>query len=266
MMNRTLLAAIISGLIFFIANVHAAGPPPEAQTRYPGAAGDWTVKIGAMGMYKPAYEGSDDYKSHGRPLIDIAWRDTFFLNPYKGLGGYFLNSNNMRLGASMAYAFGRDESDSNDLAGLGDIDAGATANALFEWKSQNLKFDARYQRQIIGEDTGFQAHARLGYRLRMGKKTMLMPSAQITFSDSEYMARYFSVSPAQSAASGHSEYDAGPGLKSIKIQIMAVHRLGRRWGAQVMASYALLIGDAADSPIVKNEGQCLFGVGLSYTF
>lgn len=266
MMKRTILATIFMGLIFFSTDGHAAGPPPEKQTGYPGAAKDWTVRLGALAMHRPVYQGSDDYKGYALPMIDISWRDTIFLNSFKGLGAYFLDSGRARLGASIGWAFGRDESDSNDLTGLGDIDPGATANALFEWKSKDLIINARYQRQITGEETGFQVHTRLGYRFRLGKKTTLRPSVRTTFSSSEYMERHFSVSPAQSAGSGQPVYEAGAGLKSVGFQMMAIRRAGQRWGVQVMGGYTLLIGDAADSPLVKNEGQFTFGAGLSYMF
>jgi outer membrane scaffolding protein for murein synthesis (MipA/OmpV family) len=77
-------------------------------------------------MYKPEYEGSDDYGFKGFPLIDISWRDTIFLNARKGLGAYLWNRNDVKFGGSIGYNFGRDEDDSNDLDGLGDIDGGGS--------------------------------------------------------------------------------------------------------------------------------------------
>ena len=35
------------------------------------------MRIGALGVYKFEYEGSDEYKARGLPLIDVTWRDVF---------------------------------------------------------------------------------------------------------------------------------------------------------------------------------------------
>ena len=50
------------------------------------------------------------------------------------------------------------------------------------------------------------------------------------------------------------------------INLISIYRINQEWGVNAMASYDLLLGDAADSPVVKDENQYLLGVGLSYNF
>ncbi len=266
-MHRTIFVVIFLGLILFISGETSAAEPQKKQDQYNDQEDkDWSVRLGAIGMYKPEYEGSDDYDFQGFPMIDITWRDTFFLNPIKGVGAYFWNRNDVKLGAAVGYSFGRDEDDSSDLDGLGDIDGGATANVLFEWAIEDFSLSARYEQQFTGHDTGFQVHAGLGYSLQLGKKTMLKPSVKTTYSSSEYMEEYFSISAGQSTQSGLPVYEADAGFKSLGLQLLALYRLGGHWGLQAMAGYKRLVGDAADSPVVKDENQYLLGVGLSYSF
>jgi outer membrane protein len=47
---------------------------------------------------------------------------------------------------------------------------------------------------------------------------------------------------------------------------MATYRLDRHWGIQAGAGYDRLVGDAAESPVVKDENQYRLSMGLSYTF
>jgi outer membrane protein len=80
------------------------------------------------------------------------------------------------------------------------------------------------------------------------------------------MDAYFSVSPAQSAASGLSEYEASAGFKNVSLEIGADYKLTERWTATSKLGYSHLLGDAADSPITASESQFSGGVGLTYTF
>lgn len=265
-MTRKLIIVVLIGLILIVIEGSSIAEPREKQDQQYGRHNDWSVRLGVMGMYKPEYEGSDDYEFQGFPMIDITWRDTIFLNPRRGLGAYLWNQDRLRLGVSIGYSFGRDEDDSNDLEGLGDIDGGATANVLFEWEVDDFTFDMRYEHQFTGDDTGFQAHIGLVYELRLGEKTILKPSVQTTYSSSGYMEEYFSISPSQSARSGLIVYDADSGFKSVGINLISIYRINKKWGMNAMASYDLLLGDTADSPVVKDENQYLLGAGLSYTF
>ena len=119
---------------------------------------DWSVRLGAMAFYTPKYEGADEYEMKGFPLIDITWRNRAFLNPHKGFGAFLWSRGGSKLGLSLGYAFGRDEDDSNDLNGLGDLDPGASANVLVEHPIGKFSLDGRYVHQISGHSTGFQVN------------------------------------------------------------------------------------------------------------
>lgn len=264
-MCRNDLLVFFIALVFLVCSGSAFAASENGRPQYQNQDGDWTVRIGAIGLYKPEYEGSDDYSVAALPLVDITWRDTFFLNPRKGLGAYVLKRENIKLAVSLGYTFGRDEDDSSDLDGLGDIDAGATANVFAEWALSKINLNAHYEKQITGENTGVQAHFSLGYMLRAGK-VMFKPSLQTTYANSEYMETFFGVSPGQSTGSGLSVYNPSSGFKTVGVNLMAIYRLTQKWGVQGMAGYKRLVGDAADSPIVKDKDQYLFGTGISYSF
>jgi outer membrane protein len=265
-MYRNFFIVFFIGLTFIIFEWTSIAAPLQGQDKHYVQGEDWSIRIGALGIYKPAYEGSDDYELKGFPIIDITLRDTFFLNVPKGLGAYVWNRNDFKLGLSIGYTFGRDEDDSSDLKGLGDIDSGATANVLFKWAIGDVALDARYEEQITGQDTGFQVHLGLGYDLRIAEKTILKPSIKTTYASSDYMEEYFGISPSQSTRSGMLVYDAASGFKSLGFQIMATYRLDQHWGILAIAGYDRLVGEAADSPVVKDENQYRVSIGLSHKF
>ncbi len=266
MYHRTSFIAVLMVMTLAVFNGTAHAAPLQGHDQPSGRARDWSVRIGAMGVYTPAYEGSDAYELRGFPQIDITFRDTVFVNARRGVGAYVWNRNNLKLGLSVGYTFGRDEDDSDDLRGLGDIDDGATANLVFEWGIGDVALDARYEEQITGHDTGFQVHLGLGYDLRIAEETTVKPSLKTTFASSDYMEEHFGVSPGQSARSGISAYEADSGFKSLGFHLMVVHRLNQHWGIQAGAGYDRLTGEAADSPVVKDENQYRVTIGLSYQF
>lgn len=240
-------------------------PPTDATAQGRPPAGAWRVSLGAIGLYLPEYQGADAYEFKAFPSLDITWRDRVFLNVRQGLGVYFYRGKDLRLGASVGYSFGRDENDSANLTGLGDIDDGATANLLARWKLGKVTLDARYEQQITGADTGAQIHTTLGYGHRLGP-TMLRPALTTTWASDSYMQDYFGISPAQAANSGLPTYSAEAGFKSAGARLMIVHPLRGAWALTMLANYDRLLGDAADSPLVKNENQYFTALGVAYTF
>ena len=265
-MYRNFFIVFLIGLSFIAFEGTLIAAPLQGEDQHYEQGEDWSILVGALGNYKPTYEGSDDYELKGFPLIDITFRDTFFLNAAKGLGAYVWDRNDCKLGLAIGYTFGRDEDESNDLRGLGDIDGGAVANVLFEWTIGDVALNARYEEQITGQDTGFQVHLGLGYDLHIAEKVILKPSIRTTYASSDYMEEYFGVSPSQSTRSGMSAYDAASGFKSLGFHIMATYKLDQHWGIQAGAGYDRLVGEAADSPVVKDENQYRVSIGLSYKF
>lgn len=265
-MQRKLSIVFLIGLMILIFKGSLIAETQKRPNQNHEQDSDLSVRLGAIGLYKPAYEGSDDYEFQGLPMIDINWRDTIFLNLHNGLGAFLWKRHDIKIGVSIGYASGRDEDDSSDLDGLGDIDDGATGNILFEWKIEDISFKARYEQQFTGEDTGHQIHIDLGYDQRLGNKIMFKTSVKTTFANSDYMEQYFSVSQSQSLRSGLPVYDSGPGIKSAGVQVVSIYSLNRRWSVLTIARYHRLVADTADSPVVKDEDQYLLILGLSYMF
>jgi len=69
------------------------------------------------------------------------------------------------------------------------------------------------------------------------------------------METYFGISPAQSARSGYDVYEADGGFKDVGVTLGLDYMFTERIGIGGRAQYKRLLGDAADSPIVDNEGS-----------
>jgi outer membrane scaffolding protein for murein synthesis (MipA/OmpV family) len=251
--------------IFFLIESAISGGVPEGK-EYNDPRNEWAVSAGMMSLYTPEYEGSDQYEIKVWPLIHINYQDRFFFDPGKGLGLYVLDRDGWRLGISAGYRFGRDQDDSEDLRGLGDVDGGITANLIAEWKEDNVSVNTRFKQQLSGDNTGFLIDLGAGYTFRIGKKLSFKPSVKTTYASNDYMDSFFSISNQQSKRSTLPVYEANSGFKSLGPRLFVLYLLDHNWSVQGTAEYDILIGDAKDSPIVKDKNQFKGGLGLSCRF
>ena len=114
---------------------------------------------------------------------------------------------------------------------------------------------------------GLTADAGLTYSLRLGP-LLLAGGPDVTVTDGRYARVNYGVSAAQSAASGYRQYTPSGGVEKAGLGLTAVMPLTRSVSLTALAGYQRLLGDAADSPIVRGRGgardQISGGVFLSY--
>ncbi len=211
----------------------------------------------------------------GAPLVDNMWNDTVYLG-FDGLGAYVYQDHGFSVSGGVGYEFGRDESDSSDLRGLGDIDGALTLNLNVEYDFGFVSPYAEVAKQLGGSD-GFLAQVGVNSMMPLGMVAggmsgmdedgpALMLGVSADWADDNYTGEYFGVNARQSARSGYAQYKAEAGFKSINADIGLMVPVTDHWSANAMVGYSQLVGDAADSPIVKDDGQLSGGVFVSYTF
>ncbi len=234
--------------------------PQEAQD-------DWSYKLGAGVGYVPEYEGSDNYTVAPLPIAEADYKDgLFFANLQHGIGSYPLQGEDYKLGGSIGYAFGRDEDDDNDnLDGMGDVDGSVTANLMGEYQIGPGALMGNVTTALSG-DYGTTVDVKYGSRIPVSEDTTLMGSIGTTWADEEHMSNYFGVSSRQSARSGYAAHDAGSGFKSVGVTAGVSHAITPSWNAGVTVKADQLIGDTADSPVVKNEFNPSVFATTSYNF
>jgi outer membrane protein len=74
------------------------------------------------------------------------------------------------------------------------------------------------------------------------------------------------VNAGRSARSGLDEFDAEAGFKRVDIEASVGYLLTENWTIHGQVGVGLLVGDAADSPIVKEEVQPSALPGVGYKF
>lgn len=263
--SALLAGLLIGGTVGAVPEVRAADPAPEK-------TGDWTFGLGAMGFVAPDYEGSDDYEASALPLVDIEWQNRIRLTTKGGPGLYadLLKANGFAVTAGVSYDFGRDEDDNDALQGLGDLEVGAVGNLELSYGRGPWGLSLGLARDLGGDREGLSAKLGAEYgHVFYGGRLVLKAAPYVTWADESYMENSFGISDVQAAASGrgYSPYEAGAGLKDVGIGLTAVYRVTSSVSLLGRVGYSQLLGDAADSPLVDQEGsagQMHAGLGLVY--
>ena len=226
----------------------------------------WNFEVGAGAMYGPAYEGSDKYKTTPLPNLSVDYEDKlFFAGPIDGIGSYPIQTEDYKLGASVGFAFGRDESDDREnLRGMGDIDMSPTADLMGEYSFGPIQLSGKITRG--NDEYGMTASADIGTMFPVTQKLMVMGKVGTTWADADHMTTYFGVSAAQSERSGYSRYQVGSGVKSVGVNVSAFYAATDDIDLMLMAGADHLLGDAADSPVAKSDFQPSVMIGASYKF
>jgi len=221
--------------------------------------------LGAVAAYAPRYEGSDEYKARGLPLINYR-NGRFFAGVLSGIGYNFSPSPDLSFGPLLSYRPGRDQDESDRLRGLGDVDGGADLGGFVRWNLQPFFLHATVKQSIGGSVRGATAKFGAGYAISLSPSDRLIFDASIDWADEEVMQAYFGVKPIQSARSGLGVYKADAGVRRYGIGAVWTHSFTPQWFSTVGVAAWRLGDEAAASPITRDRNAGMLSAGIGYRF
>lgn len=274
------ILALSTGMATVAASAADLATEPVQTYSAPAAAdkGHWGFEVGAIGLTTPKYEGSDHYRVLGFPIIiphyygdnyDPHERSRFTFRGVDDIRYAALRFGNLDIGPLAGYTFGRKDTDARRLNGLGDVKGGLILGGFTAYHFDPFFVDAAIGTQVTGDAGGaFTVTTGVGADFNVTNRLVLSPYLSTTYASANYMNNYFSVTPAQSAASVAKlpAFNAGAGFKNVSFDLGSTYRLTKRWNARGSLGYSRLVGDAADSPITADANQFSAMVGLTYTF
>ena len=187
------------------------------------------------------------------PFVSATFLDIVTINP-SGANIAVYEQGPFELSARLGFEMGRKEDDADRLHGLGDIDMGGKVGVKAAVKFGPAEIFAQVDKTIGGSD-GLEGEVGIEVSRPLTESLIVGASASAVFADENYMQAYFGVTPEQSARSGLARYDAGAGLKRADFSISATYMLDANWMVRGKAGVGVLLGDAADSPIVVDKVQ-----------
>lgn len=224
---------------------------------------DWDVVLGLGAKFEPEYEGGDKLAISPFPLIYAEFGERVTLKT-TGLDVDVFKASNFSFGVHGGYETGRDEKDSNDLDGMGDVKMGGVLGLYAKYEVGPVEFSAELDK-TLGGSKGLTGTFGAEVSHRWNKFTFAA-GASTTWADSNHMDSYFGVTSRQSARSGYARYDADAGFKRFDLEGSVTYLAGDSWLLRGQVGVGFLTGDAADSPIVKDEVQPSFMLSVGYKF
>lgn len=234
------------------------------------------ARIGIGAGVVPDYEGSDDYTARPVPIIDARYAQLLVRGASIRLALLELNyAKNSRsgtrvlMGPLVRYRGGRDEDENDALEGLGDVDASVEAGGFIQGNVGPWGFDVAVAQDVSDSHEGLLAKFGVKYIMPVNSRLMIAAGPSASWASDDYMQTFFAVSDRQAASSGLAPFDAGAGFKDVGIQAQLSYGFLENWMIEAQAGYSRLLGDAADSPIVSDEGsenQARLMLGISYRF
>ena len=199
----------------------------------PGEDGRW---VGIAFVAGRAYQGSEEARNLLLPQLEYQWANGWFAGTSNGIGYNFSKDQAIDYGLRATLDFGRSESRSPALAGMGDVNLRGELGAFF-----NYSFS-------------------VAPNWRMGA------GVSGTWANQAYMESYFGVTEAQSTTSGYAPYTPSAGLRDLRASLSATYLMSPRMVITAAVSYDMLQGSAKDSPLSLQPNVFSGVVALTYGF
>jgi len=230
---------------------------------------DIRVRVGLGGQLKPEFIGSDDVEFGPLWDIDLArGANPFpFEAPDDSFGIRLFSKGGFTAGPAAKIEWKRKESDVG--APVGKVKTTVEIGGFAEYlPSETIRLRADLRQGANGHE-GLVGSLGADRIWRDGDHYVFSIGPRVLFSDAKYQRAYFGVDSEASLASGLPAYKPDGGIYAVAAVSGLSYQFSPRFGAFGFARYERLVGDAANSPIVRDLGsrnQLSGGIGLSYTF
>ncbi|QDH73480.1 MipA/OmpV family protein [Brevundimonas sp. M20] len=218
--------------------------------------------VGVAGLYRPQFRGSDDYEFQPLPFIGFQYELGGRTLSMEGLDLKLdlLSGDRFQAGPILGWRSGRDDDIDNAVVRLlpsidGTVEGGVFANIGWNVGSGRIGAGAKVLADLGGVDGGYTVTADLSWAAPVSDRLSYSVGANIVWADEDYMQTYYGVTAVGAAASGLAAYRADSGVESVGLSASARYQLNARWGIALLASYDRLLDQAADTPIVTQEGS-----------
>ncbi|EIZ78228.1 MltA-interacting MipA [Novosphingobium sp. Rr 2-17] len=285
MSNRFLIASFaVIGAAVVSAPALAQDGSADAPAKNVLAGDHLTVGVGAA--YGPSYDGSDDMVLSAFPIVQGEWKGIQFNPRAGGIALDFIPDDkdsriSFSLGPVVGASFNRNRQikdpvvrAAGKLAWALEVGAsgGVSVNKLLnDYDSLTLSADVKWD---VRAYKGMTWTPTLSYLTPLSKAVLVTASVSARHVDDDYAKYYYSVTPAQSLASGLPVYNAKGGWDSVNAGLLVGWDLSgdlRDGGFALFAlgNYARMLNDGKNTPFTSLRGeanQWTIGGGVAYTF
>ena len=252
---------------------HAWAQDVDLEVENPAEAeivGKTAVAVGLGPGIAPDYEGSSDYRAVPIPFVSVRFSNNMSIQWVANLArANLIPDRTWMAGPILQYIQKRDNVDNNKVDRLDSVDASLMAGAFAGFRIDRFSLSLEAMQDIADGNDGAIVRLRGGYHIPISKVWNATLSAFTTWASEDYMEAYFGINQSNSNKSGLKTFDADSGIKDVGIALPVTYSPWEHWSIMGAVAYKRLLGDAADSPVVDDEGnanQFIGGMLLIYRF
>lgn len=243
----------------------AATPAAKAEE---ARTDQYVFDLGLGVMAKPRYPGSDEVIAVPFPIISVG---KFFI---PGIGEVISEDDERIKRFSIYPSFDfigrRNSSESNELEGLDDVDWALEVGLGMAYRHDWLRGFVEVRQGFNGH-SGQVAEFGVDFIANPTEDLQIMAGPRAGWGSDDYMDTYFGITGGDADKSElykNQAYDAEAGFSTVGVAATASYDLNDDFTFHLRGGWDRLIGEAADSPIVKegSENQFYGGAGISYEF
>jgi outer membrane protein len=228
----------------------------------------YVIDLGVGVMGKPRYPGSDEVIAVPFPIISVG---KFFI---PGVGQVIDEDERIKrfsIYPSFNFNGKRESDDSNELEGLEDVDWALEVGLGMAYRHDWIRGFVEVRQGFNGY-SGQVADFGIDFIANPTEDLQLMVGPRAGWGSDDYMDTYFGITTAEAndpdSVLYDQSYDAEAGFNSVGVAATASYDLTDEFTFHLRGGWDRLIGDAGDSPIVKEGSADQFygGAGISYEF
>lgn len=254
-----------------------ASTPEPAQT----AAKAVPKLEGAVGLVlavKPAFSGSSDRKlspqlagfvRYGRFTLTGAGGFTTRRQDdvERGLDAELLRRDRVRINLSLRYDPGRRESESDQLAGMGDIKGTLRTRLGLRWEpAPQWALSMASSIDSLGNGGGYVIEGGVSRTVILDARQRLILGVTLAGAGDRYLQTWYGVTAAQSARSGYPVYGPSEGLRDVHTSATWRIEVNPQWAGFASLGAGRLLGPAADSPLTREKDSWSMSAGIARRF
>lgn len=239
----------------------------DAVRLYGAAPGKDGGLVGIAVLVGNEYQGANERRTLALPVLDYQWANGWFAGTTNGIGFNASDSKNMQYGLRVTADLGRKESRSTALRGVGDVDAKAEFGGFLNYMlapdlslTSSLRYGAGQDGKGLVVDLGGTYVTQVAAQWRLGV------GASVSLANDKYMQSFFGITAAQANASGYRAYEPKAGLRNAKINLSLTYVASPQLSVTAGVSATTLMGDAADSPLVRKKSSVNGLLAAAYAF
>jgi outer membrane scaffolding protein for murein synthesis (MipA/OmpV family) len=150
---------------------------------------------------------------------------------------------------------------------MGDVDARAEFGGFFNHApTPGLNFSSSLRYGSGQDGSGLVVDLGAAYSTRIAAPWRLGVGAGVSVANADHMQSFFGVTAAQAATSGYPAYTPEAGLRNGKVNLSLTYLASSRVSVTAGVSANTLLGDAADSPLVRKKTSINGLLAAAYAF